>query len=127
MQVWLSQQNPEKLDPHSRYESNTSFLGKRYVTSRKVCTYRHTLFLYRELSLQTSCSLNFFFSLELKTLVSFSDLLSVNHLSVYKVLKFSFFSPEPGWLSWFQANFAQNIQFNSILFKEWPCSFKKGR
>nr|XP_022340053.1 3-keto-steroid reductase-like isoform X1 [Crassostrea virginica] len=34
--VWLSQQNPEKLDPHSRYESNTSFLGKRYVTSRKL-------------------------------------------------------------------------------------------
>lgn len=34
--VWLSQQNPKKLDPMARYESNTSFLWKRYVSSRKL-------------------------------------------------------------------------------------------
>ncbi|XP_056015180.1 3-keto-steroid reductase/17-beta-hydroxysteroid dehydrogenase 7-like isoform X2 [Ostrea edulis] len=33
--VWLSKQNPKELDPKSRYESNTSFFGKRYVSSRK--------------------------------------------------------------------------------------------
>lgn len=40
--VWLSQQNPEKLDPMSRYESNTSFLWKRYVSSRKLPVDRAT-------------------------------------------------------------------------------------
>ncbi|XP_062621070.1 3-keto-steroid reductase/17-beta-hydroxysteroid dehydrogenase 7-like isoform X2 [Saccostrea cucullata] len=34
--VWVSQQEPETLDPVTRYESNTSFLGKRYVTQRKL-------------------------------------------------------------------------------------------
>ncbi|XP_048779870.1 3-keto-steroid reductase/17-beta-hydroxysteroid dehydrogenase 7-like isoform X3 [Ostrea edulis] len=34
--VWLSKQNPKELDPKSRYESNTSFFGKRYVSSRKL-------------------------------------------------------------------------------------------